>query len=433
MEIQENDSLQTQQPKKIKKGWFIALLILFAVVLVFVFFRFQDFGSVFSKIANVLEPVFYGIALAYLLNPIMVVFEKLYAFAATRIFKAKTDKYKKLGTTVSIVFTILVLFVLVYILFSSILPQLYQTIMSLIGFIPDGLDKVSEWYDDLRISDAQWIKTLGLDFDDLLNRVEVWFTENLAGMANQVLGYITTGVKSAVSFIANVVIGLCVAVYLLKEKNVLFAHLRKATYAIFKKPRAENIVRMGVQAKDIFNGYIYGNVVGCLIVFAATLIFMKITGMPYAILISTIVAITNFIPFFGPFIGAVPSILILLIYDPMMAITFTIFTLVLQQVEGHFLTPLIISDQTGVSPFWVTVALLVGAGFFGIMGLILAVPIFSVIYYILKEAFEKKLSEKRLPVATDEYVIDNDFEIGNVFSKLKERRNRGRKAKRNKH
>ena len=139
---------------------------------------------------------------------------------------------------------------------------------------------------------------------------------------------------------------------------------------------------------------------------------MLIMKMPYAILISTIVCITNFIPFFGPFIGAVPSILILLLHDPIMALTFTIFTLALQQVEGHFLTPLIISDTTGVSPFWVTVALLIGGGLFGVFGLILSVPIFSVLYYIIKALVERKLETKQLPTSTEAYVVDNDFKSG---------------------
>ena len=404
-----NDTEYTAQPKKNKKIRLYALFIVLAVILVFVFFKPEDAGKIISKLIAVFTPIFYGIAIAYILNPVVVFFERLYAVIAVKAFKIKNEKYKKRANTVAIILSVLLLVALIWVLINSVLPQLYHTITALIGYVPYGIDKIKELYESFSHHDNSWLNSMGISIDSVLENIESWFTNNLASTINSALQYITSGVVFAVSFIANFVIGICVAVYLMREKNRIFAHIKKMVYSLLKKEKADAAVKIGIHAKNIFNGYIYGTLIGCIIVFAATFIFMILMKMPYAILISSLVCVTNFIPFFGPFIGAVPSILILLLHNPVMAFTFTIFTLALQQIEGHFLTPLIISDTTGVSPFWVTVALLVGGGLFGVFGLILSVPIFSVIYYIIKTIVERRLNDKDLPVSTEAYITDNDF------------------------
>lgn len=406
-----NDNEYASQPKKNKKIRLYVLFIVLAVILVFVFFKPEDAGKIISKLISVFTPIFYGIAIAYILNPVVVFFERLYAVIAVKAFKIKNEKYKKRANTVAIILSVLLLVALIWVLINSVLPQLYHTIIALIGYVPYGIDKIKELYENFAHHDNSWLNSMGVSIDSILENIESWFTNNLASTINSALQYITSGVVFAVSFIANFVIGICVAVYLMREKNRIFAHIKKTVYSLLKKEKADAAVKIGIHAKNIFNGYIYGTLIGCIIVFAATFIFMILMKMPYAILISSLVCVTNFIPFFGPFIGAVPSILILLLHTPVMAFTFTIFTLALQQIEGHFLTPLIISDTTGVSPFWVTVALLVGGGLFGVFGLILSVPIFSVIYYIIKTIVERRLNDKDLPVSTEAYITDNDFTV----------------------
>lgn len=406
-----NDNEYASQPKKNKKIRLYVLFIVLAVILVFVFFKPEDAGKIISKLISVFTPIFYGIAIAYILNPVVVFFERLYAVIAVKTFKIKTEKYKKHANTVAIILSVLLMVALIWVLINSVLPQLYHTIIALIGYVPYGIDKIKELYESFAHHDNTWLNSMGVSIDSILENIESWFTNNLASTINSALQYITSGVVFAVSFIANFVIGICVAVYLMREKNRIFAHIKKTVYSLLKKEKADAAVKIGIHAKNIFNGYIYGTLIGCIIVFAATFIFMILMKMPYAILISSLVCVTNFIPFFGPFIGAVPSILILLLHNPVMAFTFTIFTLALQQIEGHFLTPLIISDTTGVSPFWVTVALLVGGGLFGVFGLILSVPIFSVIYYIIKTIVERRLNDKDLPVSTEAYITDNDFTV----------------------
>lgn len=410
-----------QENKKTRRAWLFVLMSAFLVLFIFTLFRSNDVGRAVANILSILTPIFFGIAIAYILNPVVVFFEGIYLLIANKFFKPKTNKYKKHANTVAILLAIILLAVVLSVLISSVLPQLYQTIMSLIGYVPGAIDKIEKLYNDFAANENSWLEMLGINIEDILSDIEKWLTHNLTDYVNSALKYITSGVVSVVSFLINFIIGICVAVYLLKEKNTMFGHMKKITYAVFNKQKADFIVKSGNHAKKIFGGYIYGNIVGCLIVFTATFLFMLIMRMPYVLLISTIVCLTNFIPFFGPFIGAAPSTLILLLHDPMMALYFAIFTLILQQVEGHFLTPLIISDSTGVSPFWVTFALLVGAGFFGLPGLIFSVPIFSVIYYLVKTYSEKKLQEKELSIATADYMTEENALL-HLNSKFNKRR-----------
>ncbi len=412
--MQDNKDSQLRKFNK-KRFFTYSLLILFAVVAVYVLFMHEDLSKALSSVLSVFTPVFYGIAIAYLINPIVKFFRGIYSLIARKIFKAKTDKYKKYSNKFGIFAAVVSLILIILVLIYMILPELYHTIMHIINSVPSWIDEITKLYYKLLEDPNSVLHTLGIDFTEYLNKFEAWITGNLASSVNQIFGYVTTGVMSVVSFITDFVLGICVAIYFLAEKERIFGHIKKITFALFNKENADTVVKTGIHAKTIFNGYIYGRLIGCLIVFAATFIFMTAMGMPYVLLISTLVGVTNFIPLFGPFIGAIPACLILLMYEPMMAIWFAVFTLILQQVEGNILTPLIISDVTGVPPFWVTVAMLVGGGFFGVIGLILSVPIFSVIYYIIKTVIDKKLIKKQLPAQTETYMIKDDGYVDSMF------------------
>ncbi len=408
--------------RKRKLAWVFPVMIIFAVLVVFIFFKAGTVKNAVSVVMAVFTPIFYGIAIAYILNPVVVFFKRLYSLVAIKIFKAKSDAYKKQAGVVAIVLAIALLLLALWILLSLVLPQLFQTIITLVDYVPNEFDEVTNWLSQYVDPEKQWTIWLDSIARSLLDKIEAWFTDDLSKTITLALQYITSGVVTVISTVFDIIIGICVAVYLLKDKNKIFAHIHKIVYAVFNKKTSAMVINIGVHAKNIFNGYIYGTLLGSIIVFIATLTFMLITNMPYAILISTIVCITNIIPFFGPFIGAVPSIFILLLYNPATAVLFAIFTLIIQQVEGHFLTPLLISGTTGVSPFWVTTALLVGGGFFGLSGLLFSVPIFSVIYYLVKLFVENKLKNKDLPVETVDYESQTDYDYSRITNAVKAKR-----------
>lgn len=407
--------------RKHKFAWVLPVMIIFifAVLVVFIFFKANTVKNAISGIMDVFTPIFYGIAIAYILNPIVVFFKRIYTLVAIKVFKAKTESYKKYAGVVSIVLAIFLLLFVSWILLSSVLPQLLQTIITLVDYIPSEFDEITNWLSQFVNPDKQWTVWLDTISRSLLDKLEIWFTDDFSNTISLALHYVTSGVVTVISVLFDIIVGLCVAVYLLKDKNQIFAHIRKIIRAIFNKKTSTVVIDIGIRAKNIFNGYVYGTLLGSVIVFVATLTFMLITNMPYAVLISTIVCITNIIPFFGPFIGAIPSIFILLLYNPATAVLFAVFTLIIQQVEGHFLTPLLISGTTGVSPFWVTTALLVGGGFFGLGGLLFSVPIFSVIYYLIKLFIENKLKNQNLPFETADYESQSDFDYSRIKIKLK--------------
>lgn len=428
MEDNKNTSVNNNLTyQKRKLAWIFPLMIIFAVLVVFIVFKADSVKNGISGVMAVLTPIFYGIAMAYILNPIVVFIKRLYSLVAIKIFRVKTNVYKKQAGIVAIALAIVLLLLVLWILLSSILPQLFQTIMTLIDYIPNEFDEITKWISQYVDPDKQWTVWLDTIARSLLDTLEAWFTDDFSNTISLALHYITSGIVTVVSTLFDIIVGICVAVYLLKDKNQIFAHIRKIVNAIFNKKASDVIIDIGIHAKNIFNGYVYGTLLGSIIVFIATLTFMLITKMPYAILISTIVCITNIIPFFGPFIGAVPSIFILLLHNPTTAVLFAIFTLIIQQVEGHFLTPLLISGTTGVSPFWVTTALLVGGGFFGLSGLLFSVPIFSVIYYLIKLFVENKLKKKNLPFETVNYENQSDYDYSRITNITRSKEKKSKK------
>lgn len=429
MSTNENSDQSRISHLKHRRAWLFALMVVFAVIVVFIFFRSKEVGDLVSGITSTLSPIFYGIAMAYILNPVVVFFERSYAFIAQKVFKIKHDRYKKRASVIAITLSITLLVCIIWVLLSSILPQIFSTLQTLVSYIPSEFDQIQSWIEQFVTPDKPWTEWVHSLATSLLDKIETWLKTDFQQAIPPALQFISSGVMSVVSAVFDFVVGICVAVYLLNDKHKLFAHLRKLVYALFNKNTANTVVELGIRIKLIFNRYVYSTILGSLIVFTATFVFMLITDMPYALLISTLVCITNIIPFFGPFIGAIPSTFILLLYDPATAFLFVLFTLILQQVEGHFLTPLLISGNTGISPFWVTVSLLLGGGMFGIGGLLFAVPIFSVIYYLIKVFAETKLAAKELPIESENYLYNSDFDytkinesIHNRIEKTKKRR-----------
>jgi len=205
--------------------------------------------------------------------------------------------------------------------------------------------------------------------------------------------------------IFDIVIAIILSIYIMFSKETLIAQLKKGLYAIFKKDTAANLVRFARESHHIFSGFINGKLLDSLIIGILCFIGMSIIGFDFTLLISFIVGCTNVIPFFGPFFGAIPSVLILLMVDPWQAFWFAIFVLVLQQLDGNIIGPKILGDSTGLPALWVMFAILVGGGIFGVLGMFVGVPAFAVIYKFAKEYFEKLLKNKKLPEETESYKV----------------------------
>ena len=233
--------------------------------------------------------------------------------------------------------------------------------------------------------------------------IKNWMSTDLLNRVNDLMSGLTAGVINILTELMNIIIGLIVSAYVLFGKEKFSRQCKKLTYAVFKPSSANMILHLTIKSNDIFGGFIIGKIIDSAIIGVLCFIGLSILDMPYTMLVSVVVGVTNVIPFFGPYIGAVPSAVLILLTDPRMGIYFIIFIIALQQFDGNVLGPKILGDTTGLSAFWVVFSILIAGGLFGVPGMILGVPAFAVIYYIVGMLVDNRLKKKKLPPDTDSY------------------------------
>lgn len=318
---------------------------------------------------GILSPFVWGLVIAYLLD------------APVRFFESKLGGRRKLSILISYVLAFLV----VGFLLRMVLPQIGDSLFLLAGRIPSYLDNLSVLMQNSRLDELGLDKVLG-SYQELLEKA----TGMVSSFLPKIVGY---GVAIGNGFISAIT-ALISSVYMLMGKDRLLRQLRKAVLALLPLPRARSVLEVCSHANRVFGGFIIGKIIDSSIIGVLCFVCMTLLRLPFAVLISVIVGVTNIIPFFGPFIGAVPSILILLIVDPIAALKFAVFVLLLQQFDGNILGPKILGDSTGLSALWVLVAIIVSGGLFGFAGMVVGVPVFAVLYALASSFFARRLREK---------------------------------------
>lgn len=374
-------------------------IITFAIclALVLVCIRSAEIFAYIKQFFKVIAPVIWGIAIAYICNPVMKLLEKLFQ----KLFDRKKP-HPKLNRSLSIFITMLLLITIIVSLVALVMIQVRDSIMEIFFSIPTYIKQLEDLV----------VKLLG-DYPEAVQVIETQLETiqpKLMEAANDFipkLGDISLKVKDgAIDFIVSMkdfIIGFIVAIYLLFSKETFTAQARKITYAIFPKPLCKGILRTCAKANQTLSGFLSGKLLDSLIIGIICFSCMRIMNWEFVALISIIIGVTNIIPFFGPFFGAVPSALLLLMTNPKHVIPFVIFIIILQQFDGNILGPKILGDSTGLSPFWVMFAIFVGGGLFGFMGMLLGVPVFAVIYALASEFFAYLLKKKRLSHSTADY------------------------------
>lgn len=391
-----------------KKYLFIGItafcVVAACILLFFILFKFNTIVSILGNVISYLMPVVYGIILAYLLLP-------LNNWLSDNFFKGFSKKMKKertarriskiLATTISILFAL----VIVVGLISLVAPQVYNSVMSIVPTIPDTIRSLKDWVNGV-FENHPHIQEF---ISSALVTVENYFKDlatngTFLNYTPDILSIATSGIKALVSFAENIIVGIIIAIYVLNSSKLFAAQAKKLTYSIFKVKTANSIIHNFRYTHKMIGGFINGRLLDSLIIGIICFICMAIFRMPYAVLISVVVGVTNIIPFFGPFIGAIPSTLLILTVDPKKALGFVIFIIILQQFDGNILGPKISSNLTGLSGFWVMFSLLLFGGIFGVWGMLLGVPIFAVIKTLISELVDKRLKGKHLPVTTCTYL-----------------------------
>ena len=373
---------------------YAALVIAANVLLIVAILKFDAIASVFGTLMRVLSPVIWGLIIAFLMNPIMVNTEKLFK-------KKKEGSSGKLMRAFSVTIASLVFLGIVVGLLVIVVPELVESIKNLFNNMGDLRDKLENWIKNTFSNYPSLVDTATEKIDAFTKDASVIF-EKIQPMMDDLV----SGAWDVLSFIKDFVLGFIVSIYMLCNKETLLAQIKKTIVSITKKSTCAKIMNISSQANKVFSGFITGKIIDSIIIGLLCFIGLTLMGMPYNIMIAVIVGVTNIIPFFGPIIGAVPSTLLMLIVDPKKAILLFIFILILQQFDGNILGPKILGDSTGLPGFWVLVSLIICGGLFGFAGMVLAVPMFALLYSFTRSWVENKLKRKKLPVTTEYYKQD---------------------------
>lgn len=352
----------------------ISLSILFF----FLLYRYQGFGDSIRKLMGILAPFIYGAVIAYLLKPVCNTYENF--------FRARLpDELRRAAAPLAILLSMLTGLLIVYALIIMIIPQLVGSIISLFNTLPDQVESFIEWLELTFRDNKVLLGYIDTGYETLRSTFNDWVKNDLTPMLTNLISGVGSGVVNVVITVKNIVIGLIIAVYLLASRRRFGRQAKLALYSILKPAWADVVMEELRYANRMFEGFINGKILDSAIIGVLCYIVSVIVGFPNALLVSAIVGVTNVIPFFGPFIGAVPATLLILIQDPLKAFWFVIFIVILQQVDGNIIGPKILGNTTGLSSFWVLFSILLFGGLWGFVGMIIGVPLFAVIYDILKK------------------------------------------------
>ena len=397
--------------------WGTTALAVIALSVAFGFFlsRFELVSGALGKIASILMPIIYGAVLAYLMLPI---YNKTRSYTNQKLGKAVKDPSiaDRIAKGIATLVSLIVLVVIVAGLFRMIIPEIYKSILRLQESIGEYINNLTMWMNKLFEDNQDFEQFVMPYYEQGVAEFQKWLTEKLVPNMSMIIGQLSTGLLSVVTVVKNILIGVIVMVYFLNIKDTLSAQSKKIVYSVLKLKDANRLVSEVRFAHGIFGGFITGKLLDSLIIGIMCFFAMQFMGMPYVLLISVIIGVTNVIPFFGPFIGAVPSAFLILMISPMKCLYFLIFILVLQQFDGNILGPKILGDSTGLPSFWVLFSILLFGGLLGFVGMIIGVPAFEVIYRLVSAYVSNNLKKKDLSPRTEDYMeLDHINEEDKIY------------------
>ena len=377
------------------------LVIAASIAFGFILLKLNTIKEAAALVLEIMAPVIYGAVMAYLLTP---VYNRCAAWAEPRLsaWLKNEKKSRTLAKALATVVSTVVLIVVVAGLFSMLIPELIASAENAFLALPQNISNLSAWITQVLSGNSE-ASTAAVE---ALNRVYAWAESVLEPNMDKILtflGGLSSGVIGVLVWVKNILIGVIVMVYLLNIKDQFVSLAKKMVYGIFSLKWGNRIVKEARYIHKVFGGFIIGKIVDSIIIGILCFLGLSIMKMPYTLLVSVIVGVTNVIPFFGPFIGAIPSAFLILLASPIHCLYFLIFILLLQQFDGNILGPKILGDTTGISSFWVLFSILLFGGLLGFVGMIIGVPIFAVFYRLLGDFINGLLKKKDLPVQTSQY------------------------------
>ena len=377
--------MNEHRDKPYVKWGLTALVVIFvSILLVVIFTDLPGFFGVLTALEMILEPLIFGVVIAFLLNPIVRFVDSRLLPLLEQKTKWKPALIRNLSRAAGIFVSVVVAVLILYAFFSMLLPQLYESVVGIVDNAETYYTSIDRWVTNI-LEDNNWITTTFLqDVQKLLTTL-------------------TSSVVALVKGFMNFLIGFVASIYILWSKETFQAQSKKIIVALLSPKGADHVFYLGRNIYRVFNGFVIGKIVDSAIIGVLCYIGILILKMPYPALIATVIGVTNVIPFFGPIIGLVPCAFLILLVNPLQAFYFVIFILVLQQVDGNVIGPKILGNTVGISGFWVLASITIAASLFGFAGMILGVPVFAIIYLLISDSVNNKLRKKNLTTDTTAY------------------------------
>lgn len=392
------------------KGLAVFLTVAMCILFFFAVFRLEELGHYVKMVVNILMPFIYGAVIAYLLTPVCKVIQT-YLEDKTQLQRRPPEKAKKLKSLfkgISILLSILLFCLIIYALIAMLVPQLVNSVLLLVDAMPGYIQTASIWLEKLVEDNPVMLSYVEQYSTDIMDYVQNFAKTSLLPNINNIITGVSASLLTMIGVAKNLIIGLIVAVYFLNSRELFCRQARLMTHAIFrdremteeekasgKEQKAEWIIRETNVLNEYLGGFVKGKLLDSLIIGLICMIFTVVVKMPYAVLVSVIIGVTNIIPFFGPFIGAIPTALLILMVSPIQCVYFVVFIIVLQQFDGNILGPKILGNTTQLSSFWVLFAILLFGGVFGIVGMIVGVPIFGFVYHLIRDWMHDRLGIRK--------------------------------------
>lgn len=377
-------------------GLSLSILVFFAV------FRFHGIGEAISYLGDLLAPFIYGGVVAYLLRPVCSCYERI-------MEKYFPKQLRKVIPGIAVTLSLLTGVLAVYVLIIMIVPNVYESLRSLWRSIPDKVNQLLEWARTVFGEDEILLGGLNELYSYLYSSLQHWADNTLEPYIANVLNIVTgvgTGIYRVAKFLYNILIGLIVACYLLAGRKKLARQGELIVRSALKPKWADAVLREIAFMDRMFGGFIDGKILDSAIIGVLCYIGCIVFRFPSALMVSALVGVTNVIPFFGPFIGAVPATLLIMIDSPIKGLWFIVFILALQQLDGNLIGPAILGDRTGLSSFWVLFAIILCGGLWGIVGMVVCVPAFAVLGDILEKLIRRGLAGKDKIELWEQYKAD---------------------------
>lgn len=347
--------------------------------------------------------IFTGFVIAYVLNPLMRLIERPYKRLGRRLRRGNEEKAASFARTMGLITTALIFVVFIGLLLWLIIPKVYESINGIASNLNDYYAKIKVFIEGIVDAESGIGRMVIGALDSIGDTVSKWFTEGFMAELANYLQRALSGIYGVVMVIFDIIIGLIIAIYVLADKERLAAQAKKLCYSFLKTERATRFIKALKRIDRIFTGFISARLIDSVVLGIVCYLIMLIFNMPYRELVSVLIGVTNIIPIFGPFIGMIPSALLILMVSPIKCLIFVISIIIIMQIDSNLVFPRIAGNATGLSGFWVLCSMMVFGGLFGFWGMVVGVPTFAVIYAYIKERMNARLKEKQITSSTDDF------------------------------